>query len=57
MPIQDIIHRPGLPGNCQLTPLRLSAGWEQLPRAYNKGYTDADALKLGGNVFMYEISH
>ena len=30
--------------------LSMSAGWEQLPRAYNKGYADADALKLGVNV-------
>ena len=39
------------------SPLSLSAGWEQLPRAYNKGYADADALKLGVNVLMYVISH
>lgn len=39
------------------SPLSMSAGWEQLPRAYNKGYADADALKLGVNIFMYEISH
>jgi hypothetical protein len=37
--------------------LSLSAGWEQLPRAYNNGYADADALKLGVNVFMYAVSH
>jgi hypothetical protein len=37
--------------------LSMSAGWEQLPRAYNKGYADADALKLGVNVFMYVVSH
>ena len=52
MPIQHIIPWPGLPGN---SPLSLSAEWEQLPRAYDKGYVDA--LKLGVNVFMYEISH
>ncbi len=39
------------------SPLSLSAGWEQLPRAYNKGYADADALKLGVNVLMYVNSH
>ncbi len=39
------------------SPLSMSAGWEQLPRAYDKGYADADALKLGVNIFMYEISH
>jgi hypothetical protein len=37
--------------------LSLSAGWEQLPRAYDKGYADADALKLGVNIFMYAVSH
>ncbi len=37
--------------------LSLSAGWEQLPRAYNVGYADADALKLGVNILMYAITH
>jgi hypothetical protein len=37
--------------------LSLSAGWEQLPRAYNKGYADQDALKLGVDVLMYVVSH
>ena len=27
-----------------------------VPRAYNVGYADADALKLGVNVFMYAVS-
>ena len=39
------------------SPLSISAGWEQLPRAYNKGYADDDALKLGVNIFMYAVSH
>ncbi len=39
------------------SPLSMSAGWEQLPRAYNKGYADDDALSLGVNVFMYEVTH
>ena len=39
------------------SPLSMSAGWEQLPRAYNRGYADEDALKLGVNVFMYAVSH
>jgi len=39
------------------SPLSMSAGWEQLPRAYNKGYADEDALKLGVDVFMYVVSH
>jgi len=39
------------------SPLSLSAGWEQLPRAYDVGYADEDALKLGVNILMYEVSH
>jgi hypothetical protein len=39
------------------SPLSMAAGWEQLPRAYNKGYADADALKLGVNLLMYVVSH
>lgn len=39
------------------SPLSMSAGWEQLPRAYDKGYSDADSLKLGVDIFMYVISH
>jgi hypothetical protein len=39
------------------SPLSMSAGWEQLPRAYDKGYADADAMKLGVNVLMYVVSH
>ena len=39
------------------SPLSMSAGWEQLPRAYNDGYADSDALKLGVNMFMYDVSH
>ncbi len=37
--------------------LSMSAGWEQLPRAYDNGYADDDALALGVNVFMYEVTH
>jgi Domain of unknown function (DUF4159) len=39
------------------SPLSMSAGWEQLPRAYDKGYADDDSLKLGVDVFMYVVSH
>jgi len=39
------------------TPRSISAGWEQLPRAYNDGYSDDDALKLGVNILMYVVSH
>jgi hypothetical protein len=37
--------------------LSMSAGWEQLPRAYNVGYADDDALRLGVNTLMYVVSH
>ncbi len=37
--------------------LSLSAGWERLPRAYNLGYADEDALRLGVNALMYLVSH
>jgi hypothetical protein len=39
------------------SPLSMSAGWEQLPRAYDKGYADDDSLKLGVDLFMYAVSH
>jgi hypothetical protein len=39
------------------SPLSMSAGWEELPRAYNKGYANDDALKLGVNTFMYVAAH
>jgi len=39
------------------SPLSMSAGWEQLPRAYDKGYSDEDSLKLGVNILMYVVSH
>ena len=39
------------------SPISLSAGWEQLPRAYNDGYSDADSLRLGVDLFMYVVSH
>jgi len=39
------------------SPLSMSAGWEQLPRAYDRGYADEDSLKLGVNVMMYMVSH
>jgi hypothetical protein len=35
----------------------MAAGWEQLPRAYDNGYSDDDSLKLGVNLFMYVVSH
>lgn len=39
------------------SPISLSAGWEQLPRAYNNGYSDQDSLRLGVDLFMYVVSH
>ena len=35
----------------------LSNGWEQLGYAYNRGYTDPDALRLGVNIFAYALTH
>lgn len=39
------------------SPLSLSNGWEQLGFAYNRGYADADALRLGVNIFAYVLTH
>ena len=39
------------------SPLGLSNGWEQLAFAYNRGYADADALRLGVNIFSYALTH
>ena len=35
----------------------LAAGWEGLGFAYNRGYADADALRLGVNVLAYTLMH
>jgi hypothetical protein len=35
----------------------LSNGWEQLGFAYNRGYSDSDALRLGVNIFSYALTH
>jgi len=35
----------------------LSNGWEQLNFAYNRGYADTDALRLGVNIFSYAMTH
>lgn len=37
--------------------LSLSNGWEQLGFAYNRGYSDADSLRLGVNIFTYALTH
>ena len=39
------------------SPLSLSAGWEELPQPYNKGYAQPDAMKLGVNILIYMVSH
>ena len=39
------------------SPYSLSNGWEQLPYAYDLGYADADALRLGVNILAYAITH
>jgi len=35
----------------------LANGWEQLGFAYNRGYADSDALRLGVNTFAYALTH
>jgi hypothetical protein len=37
--------------------LGLSNGWEQLGFAYNRGYANDDALRLGVNIFCYALTH
>jgi len=39
------------------SPFSLSNGWEQLAFAYNRGYADSDALRLGVNIFAYALTH
>lgn len=39
------------------SPLGLAAGWEGLGFAYNRGYADADALRLGVNILAYAMMH
>ena len=31
--------------------------WEQLGFAYNRGYANSDALRLGVNIFAYALTH
>lgn len=35
----------------------LSCGWEHLGFAYNRGYADRDALRLGVNIISYLLTH
>ena len=35
----------------------LSNGWEQLNFAYNRGYGDSDALRMGVNIISYVMTH
>ena len=39
------------------SPMSLSNGWEQLSFAYSRGYGDADAVRLGVNLFTYALTH
>ena len=39
------------------SPLGLGNGWEQLGFAYNRGYSDADAIRLGVNALAYAMTH
>lgn len=35
----------------------LANGWEQLGFAYNRGYSDTDALRIGVNILSYALTH
>jgi len=35
----------------------LTNGWEQLDYTFNRGYQDADALRIGVNIFAYALTH
>lgn len=37
--------------------LGLGNGWEQLGFAYNRGYSDADAIRIGVNALAYAMTH
>jgi len=39
------------------SPHSLGNGWEQIPYAWNLGYADADALRLGVNILSYAVTH
>ena len=39
------------------SPLGLGNGWEQLGFAYNRGYADADAIRIGVNALAYAMTH
>jgi hypothetical protein len=61
---KDNVNTPSLEGitaDGQLSviysPFGLAAGWEQLGFAYNRGYADADSLRLGVNILAYALMH
>ncbi|MFQ6048555.1 MAG: DUF4159 domain-containing protein, partial [Phycisphaerae bacterium] len=35
----------------------LGNGWEQIEHPYNRGYVEADALRLGVNILVYGLTH
>ncbi len=39
------------------SPMSIACGWEQLGFAYNRGYSDTDALRIGVNIFTYALTH
>jgi len=39
------------------SPLSLSNGWEQLAYAYNRGYGNTDAIRIGVNLLAYAMTH
>lgn len=56
MPVLEAIRLDGQP-TVIYSPLGLAAGWEQLGFAYNRGYTENDALRLGINIITYAMMH
>ncbi len=61
---QGDVHRPAIEGITRDGSLcviysrySLSNGWEQIAFPYNRGYAEADALKLGVNIFVYGMTH
>ncbi len=39
------------------SPESFACGWEQLGFAYNRGYSDTDAIRLGVNILAYSMTH
>ncbi len=55
-PVLEAIEIDGRPAVIY-SPLGLACGWEQLGFAFNRGYRDLDALRLGVNLLAYAMTH